>query len=216
MYIAWSALYEDSSDQNYFNVLIPKVIDEMARRHGRRPLTVPALPAVVFGKDGREVDRVASEICREQQAFHLLFIHADTGGRAQQELIRFRREAYVDRAVALCQFDATCCVFLSPRHETEAWVLADLSAVCRAFGVGTNPVESPLPLDAAAAERLVDPKACLSEFARLVVGRRRDPNTVRAMPLIAQFQNIESLRGSLSFQSFEENLRSAMVRFGAV
>lgn len=216
MYIAWSALYEGFSDREYFNVLIPKVIDEMARQHGRRPLTVPALPAVVFGQNGRSIDSVALEICREKEAFHLFFVHADTGGRAQETEIHFKREAYIDKAVDLCGFHSDCCVLLSPRHETEAWVLADRSAVCRAFGLSHNPPGSSLPLDAAAAERLVDPKACLADFTRLVLGRRRDPHTVQTMPLIAQYQSIDTLRASISFRRFEESLRIALTNFGAI
>ena len=214
MYIAWAAFYEGPTDRAYFDVLIPRVVDEILAAKGNRPVQIPATPAVHLGRRSREVAAVAEEICREREAFHLLFVHADTGGRALEREIATRREAFAEAASQRCNWPGDRTAFISPRHETEAWALADGKAVCRALGFNGAPNELDLPPTAAAAERIIDPKRKLDEVAQSVSQRAYRRGAAKLLPLIAQEQTIDILRGCPSFQEFETSLSRCFLSIG--
>lgn len=216
MYLAWAAFYEGGTDAMYFDVLIPRLLEDILAADGIRPVDVPSSPAVKIGLETREVNAVAAEICGNREAFHLLFIHADTGGRALQAGIANRREAFAQAAVALCEWPINRTALLSPRHETEAWALADGEAVCRALGFNGRPAELGLPRTPAAAERLQDPKAKLDEAARIVSARGYRNGAAKLLPLIAQEQQIATLRNCPSFQDFEASLRDSLASLGCL
>lgn len=214
-YLSWVALYEGRSDAAYFDVLLPRLMDEITLLEGLGPVTVPQAPALRLSS-GRAVPEVAEELCRNAESYHVIFIHADTGGRALEAGAEVRGPAYCREAHALCGWPTERCVLVAPRHETEAWVMADAEAVMAALGVAGGAHRHGLPTDAAAAEALVDPKGLLggviAGFGRR--GRRRDPSAVFAR--IAQDQRIEALRGSRSFRDFEAGLRRALVSLGCL
>ncbi|MBE7209822.1 MAG: DUF4276 family protein [Gluconacetobacter diazotrophicus] len=213
-YIAWAAFYEGPSDRAYFDVLVPRVLDDILSSKVTRPVEVPTMPAVYIGKDDSHVEAVAAQICEERDAFHLLIIHADTDGRAAEKDIAHRREAYVEAAHRRCQWPNDRTVLLSPRHETEAWALADGEAVCRALGYHGEPHELGLPPRAVDAERIVEPKERLRDIARSVSWRAYRNGTATLLPLIAQEQAIERLRGCPSFQDFESSLTRCLASLG--
>ena len=154
MYLAWASMYEGGSDATYFDVLIPRVIEQILSLKGIRPVQIPAAPSVRVGVQNRSIDKVAEEICENKDAFHLLFIHADTDGRHRENGIKSRREAYIETANELCGWPSDRTIVLSPRHEMEAWAIADGDAVCRALGYKGKPIELQLPASPLAAERL--------------------------------------------------------------
>ena len=78
-YVSWAACYEGESDAAYFDVLIPRVMEAIVMTQGTRHADIAAAPAVRLRR--REVDKVAHEACAAREAFHLIFIHGDTGGR---------------------------------------------------------------------------------------------------------------------------------------
>jgi hypothetical protein len=216
MYLSWAAFYEGPGDKAYFSVLLPRIIESILLMECNFPIVVPDNPAVVIGLDSRVVDVVAQEICANEEAYHILFIHADTGGRAIAADIVQRREAYVDRARQICDVNPARIVFLSPRHETEAWALADSEAVCAALGYSGRTGRLGLPRNALAAERLADPKAVLRGVAERVQGRRARRPGRELLTVIAQEQRIDRLRGSRSFREFEAGLRAAFVSLGCL
>lgn len=83
MYLSWSAFYEGATDAQYFNVLIPRVLDDIIRGCGKRPCDVAEFPAVEFGIGERSFESVAKQICARKNEFHIIFVHADLGGRGQ-------------------------------------------------------------------------------------------------------------------------------------
>ena len=214
MYLAWAAFYEGLSDRAYFDILLPRVLDEILVNKSQKLFEIPTAPATYIGKHKREKALVALEICQQREAFHLLFIHADTGGRDLERGIASRREAFAKAANQLCEWPCDHSVFLSPRHETEAWVLADGNAVCRALGYRGPPSELGLPSTAAAAERIGNPKTKLDEVVRSVSQRAYRGGTSRLLSLIAQEQDIEMLRGCSSFQAFEISLLKCLSVLG--
>ena len=80
-YVSWAALYEGSSDALYFDVLIPRMLRDMIACEGNTLADVPDNAVVRLGHRSRQVETVAQEICHYREAFDLVFIHADTGGR---------------------------------------------------------------------------------------------------------------------------------------
>ena len=145
----------------------------------------------------------------------LTFIHADTGGTNQARTLASRSVAYCARMHDVCDFTPARCVLIRPRHETEAWALADPEAVRGALGYKGSPADLGLPKNARAAERLPDPKETLrAALQRLGGSRRRDVDAI--LPAIAQRQSINALRRAPSFVEFEGGLTTALKDFGAI
>lgn len=212
-YLSWVAFYEGRSDAAYYDILLPRLMDELTLLEGRRPVTVPQAPALSLSV-GREIDRVAQEICRNTQSFDVLFIHADTGGRGLEAGLDARSGAYCRAVRDRCNWPEERCVIIAPRHEVEAWVLADPEAVMEALGIAGDPISYGLPSDAAAAEALLDPKAALISVTSRLSRRKSQRNSSALFSRVAQGQRLEALRGSRSFQSFEADLRRALVSLG--
>ena len=213
IYVSWAALYEGASDRSYYDVLIPRLMEEIILKDGIRAVTIPPNPAKVFSR--RESRKVAEAACEAKEAFHLLFIHADKGGRNLAAELPERSCAICEATYDRCQFPLARCVVIAPLHETEAWVLADPTAVTAALGYSGSAFDLDLPPDARAAERLVDPKAVLNTAVRQVRGRRSF-SVHQIFPAIAQRQSIQLLRGAPSFHAFEVLVKRALSDIGCV
>lgn len=213
-YVAWAAVYEGGTDEVYFELLIPRIMEEIVRLHGTRSSTIPTAPAVRLHRG--TVEKVAQEVCAARDAFHLVFIHADTGGRAMESDSDRRSIRYCEAMHAVCEWPPARCIVISPRHETEAWMLADPFAVTGAFGYTGPPNSIGLPVNASDAERLENPKETLAAAMIQVRGRRRRPDIRQIIPAIAQRQSLDNLRRSRSFTSFEASLRVALGDLGCI
>lgn len=215
-YVCWAALYEGNSDRAYFNVLIPRVIENLLFTEGVRNSLVTMSPTVELGRKGRSVEAVAAEACEAKDAFHLVVIHADTGGRAQNENLAARSVQYCEAMSARCNWPEQRCVVMTPSHEMEAWALADPLAITSAFGYRGKSKDVGLPDNPKEAERLVDPKAILSAAVQKIRGRRSPDRMELLLPAIAQRQAIDSLRQSRSFLEFERKLRVGLSSLGCL
>ncbi|MEH6702284.1 DUF4276 family protein [Parasphingorhabdus sp.] len=215
-YICWSALYEGATDEAYYEILIPRLMEDIALRRGNRNITIPTKAAVLLGEHGRGVDDVAIEARASQEAFHIIFIHADTGGRGLEQNLDHHSVAYCQRLNSLFAFSTDRCVTITPRHETEAWILADPYAIASALGYQRSPDTIELPKNAVEAERLVDPKAELNRCVNLATGNRRRTPVARLIPLISRNQSLNALRKSKSFRDFESKLVTAMISLGCI
>lgn len=211
MYLSWSAFYEGSSDAQYFNVLIPRALEEVIRKHGKRPCEISEFPAVQFGLADRNFERVSDEVCKRKEEFHIIFIHADLGGRALAQGVVERREALVRLAHQKCQFDSNTAVMLSPEKELEAWAICDHDALRAALGVNEIGANL-LPHSPRDAERLQDPKRTLEIVLDAASVKKRAQTQI--LVRIAQEQSFESLRMARSYQAFEESLKNALRHCG--
>jgi hypothetical protein len=117
---------------------------------------------------------------------------------------------------ALCDWPIVRCITIAPRHETEAWVLADPQAVTAALGYLGSSVSIGLPGNATEAERLGDPKKVLAAAVNKVRGRRGDLNVKQIFPAIAQRQSLANLRHARSFVTFEARLKAALIDIGCI
>lgn len=213
MYLSWSAFYEGTTDAQYFNVLIPKVLDDIIRECGKRPCDVGEFPAVQFGIGNRSFDEAAKQICERKSEFHIIFVHADLGGRGQAATVAQRREQLIQKAQEICDFDARAAVMLSPEKELEAWALCDLAAVKAALGVKAIPGNL-MPATPEAAEKLLEPKANLDGIVKSVVSKKSASRQI--LVRIAQEQSIAELRRANSFNIFEAGLRDVLRQYGFI
>ena len=215
MYLAYALFCEGTSDFSYFEVLVPRVIESTILKIGRTPVDIPERPSVRLGRRDRSVDAVAAEACDGREAFHLVFVHADTGGRGQLARLEDRSAAYCVRMHERCQLRRERCVLLQPASMTESWALSDPRAVLDTLGYRGSAAELELPAGAAQAEAHPNPKACLDSALRAIRGSRRSRGDT-LLPAIAQRQSIDALRQSNSFQAFEIGLRTALRDLGVV
>ncbi len=216
MYLSWAAFYEGVTDSAYFNVLLPRVIDNLLSAEGVRPYDVAVQPSTEFGVSDRDFQRVAAGICSRKDEFHLLFIHADAGGRALREGIANRCEALAQLAADICQFQIERAIYLKPMRELEAWALSDPAAILSAFGLSSFSARTLqiLPANPRHLEQVQDPKETLSEIARQEGLRKYNHSSI--LVRIAQEQSIQSLRRIPSFQASEGLLRSALAHAGCL
>lgn len=216
IYVGWAALYEGETDSHYFNALLPRVMTDLVL-HGRgQDSVIPDSPAVRLARG--TVTQVAEEACSARNAFHLIFIHADSGGRHLETQLISRGVAYCEAMQRRCDFQPVRCITVTPRHEMEAWMLADPSAVGESLGSRASADRLGLPADASQAERLIDPKSVLLNAIQIVTGRRRRrPNDLQFLySSIAERQSLEILRRSSSFVAFESRLAAALVSIGCL
>lgn len=213
-YIGWAALYEGSTDRQYFDVLLPRIMDALVLSKGTRSVTISPTPIITFQRGSS--DSVAKQICQDADAYHLVFIHADTGGRALEARLAERACNICDEAEGLCGWKLERCIVVAPRHELEAWTVADGSAVCDALGYRGSAKSIGLPSTPIEAERLVDPKATLGAALKSVSGRRRTSNPIYLFPTIAQRQDLTILRQLPSFRTFESSLAEGLKSLGCI
>ena len=215
MYLAYALFCEGASDYSYFEVLVPRVIESTVLEVGKTPVDVPDRPSLRLGRKGRTVDAVAREACDGREAFHVVFVHADAGGRGQQATLPERSTAYCMRMHEECELPRERCVLLRPASMMESWALADPSAVLDALGYRGAPAELGLPTGAEQAEAHPDPKGCLNSALRSVRGPRGSRGD-RLLPAIAQRQSIDALRRSRSFRELERSLHTALGDLGVL
>jgi hypothetical protein len=106
-YVAWAVLYEGETDATYLDVLIPRVMEESAIAGPALP-TIPLVPAIRLKRASPA--KVAEEACAAADAFHLVFIHTDTGGRALERKIHQRGSAYCEAMHDLCGWLSDRCI----------------------------------------------------------------------------------------------------------
>lgn len=72
MYLPYALFCEGSSDFDYLEVLIPRLIDDLVCDRGRRMVDVPTVPTFRLRQSGRSVQAVAEEACDKKEAFLLV------------------------------------------------------------------------------------------------------------------------------------------------
>jgi len=213
-YVAWTAVYEGATDAAYFDVLIPRVMEDIIFTHGIGNSDIAESPAVRPQRD--TIDAIAKYTCDNKMVVDLVFFHADTGGHGMVDNQVAHATTFCQAIHTLCEWPQKRCIPVMPRHETEAWVLADPMAVTSALGYRGSPESIGLPTNAAAAEQVRDPKAILKAAVAQVRGRRRPVEAEQILPSIAQRQSMPQLRKAQSFTRFEERLKVALSDLGCI
>jgi hypothetical protein len=215
MYLSFGIFCEGNSDRAYLNVLVPRSIENLIISEGERKIDIASQPIEIPFKN-RTIEDVANAACQAKDAIHLFFVHADTGGRGQQQGINQRSLAYCEAMNRICEWPCVRCVVIAPRHETEAWVMLDQDAVAQALGFQGALTDYGMPQNARESERLEDPKSTLNTIIESVRGRRRRDSATDLYPAVAGRQSFDSLRTAQSFVAFEERLRAALRSLGCL
>lgn len=209
-YLGWAIFAEGKSDIEYLSVIIPRVIGHIISFKKGGMATIPEVPSVIFGQAGRSFDVVSKEICDAKDAFFLLFVHGDTGGRNLQQSVDDRTTSLVDRCYELCGVDRDRCVLIRPKQETEAWCLADIKALRSTFNLSDNFDFVEIPENPALLEAIADPKSLMKRTVE-----RADRRTRRVpYAAISSNQNINTLLLVPSFKQFFDDLTKALSTFG--
>lgn len=213
-YISWGIYVEGSTDAAYLNVLIPRLIGYLLRQSNGPLATVPDFPAHTFGIPRLDLDKIAERVCEGKDAFHILVVHGDTGGRALANQIGNRTCALCDRIEASCGFPRSRCIVAAPNRETEAWTLADIAALRRVFGLVPDAHLENMPTTPTAVEHIQDPKKTTQDFMEIIYGPAKKKARRWPFEIIAQEQNIELLLQVPSFRSFSDALKQALRGLG--
>lgn len=173
-YVSWAMYAEGSTDAEYLGVIIPRLIaDILTGADGPIPI-IPDMPAFKLDDPTRRFDLISKSLCSGREAFHLLFVHGDTGGRGLAARIEDRTCALCRLVEDLCGFPRDRCIVVAPNREIEAWTLADLDAIRQSFGLPQNMRIDSVPALPRQVENLEDPKRSCSEVLDAIYpGRRR-------------------------------------------
>ena len=76
IYLSWAALYEGGSDDSYFEILIPRLMEHIVARHGTTKTVIPTTPALKLRR--APFREAAAEACEGRDAFELVFVLADS------------------------------------------------------------------------------------------------------------------------------------------
>lgn len=213
-YIAWTMFAEGSSDREYFEVLIPRILQYKVVRAEGPNAEIAETPVPVFRRSDRDLRAAAREACKAKDAFHVLFVHGDTGGREQEGQVDGRTLALCRRMGECCEFDCRRCVVVTPRPETEAWCLADQEALRNALGVSEGFEFIELPAQADQLEKLENPKQTTMEIMSRIMGRKSRKRRKFPYAVIAQVQDIETLNRLPAMREFEDRLDVALATLG--
>lgn len=209
-WLSWAAGYEGTSDRRYFELLIPRLLEDLVFSRGTmRRVDIPTRAAVLLKRGAAK--EMAQQACAERQAFTLVFIHADAGGRGQSPGNAMRAAECCEAMCRLCAWPSARCIPVMPTREMEAWVIADPAAVASILGFRGELARLGLPASPADAERVADPKAALREAVRVVRGDGRRAEIGELLAGIAQRQDLGRLRQMGSFARFEGLLLAALV-----
>lgn len=216
-YLGWAVFYEGKSDAFYLDVLIPKILrDVIANSNGGDIVEVPDQPSAKLGANGRDVNSVAKEACEFSDAFELLFIHSDKGGRGLQKTLDARSKAYCEAIEKECGIPHTQCVCITPKHETEAWILADPNAVLDSVGIVGEPTDFDLPSAPKEAEKLKDPKSAFQNALDKMNVRPRSRASSFLFPAIANRQNLQEVYRMSEIRALRDQVQASLTSLGFV
>ena len=213
--LSWALYAEGETDLDYLGTLLPRIIQHIAFASPSGPApVVPEQPAAIFGQGSRSFDRAAKEICDARDAFVLLFVHGDSGGRSQQETVDRRTIGLCQKAHDACDLRLDRCIPVAPRQATEAWCLADIGALRAAFQLRPDYQFPQLIATPRSVEQLNDPKTVARQIVEGTIrGRRRSPPRF-PYTLVAQQQGLEVLRMVPSFEALYRAVSRALATVG--
>ena len=213
--LSWALYAEGETDRDYLGTLLPRIIEDVAFASERgSEAMVPEQPAAIFGRRERAFDRAAQEICAAREAFVLLFVHGDTGGRGQQTTLDRRTAGLCRMAHDTCGLSPERCIVVAPRQATEAWCLADPNALRSALQLRPDHEFPELSMAPRGVEQMTDPKATAqSIILSLLRGRRRRPPRF-PYTMVAQQQRLDVLRALTAVEDLYQSVRRALVTIG--
>ncbi|MFL6117897.1 MAG: DUF4276 family protein [Catenulispora sp.] len=110
-------------------------------------------------------------------------------------------------------------VAVVPVRETEAWLLADISALAKAVGMPLTTVTEMTARRARDVETIIDPKKALNSLAASAAGRRVSGDRLRAdrpdlYAAVAANLDLDRLRQVPSFQRWWDEMAQVLEKMG--
>lgn len=215
-YVSWALHAEGPTDRAYLGVVVPRLINHLISSIGATDAVVPDTPAVTFGIRDRSFDNVAKSICEAKDAFYVIFVHGDLGGRGVAKNIENRTCSLRKSINDICDIDLNRCVVSVPKKEIESWTLADPGAVRAAFGLSSGHQLIDIPDIPRHVEEIANPKTVCEANLRSIYGGRKRPLPRWPYENIAQEQNISRLLAVPSFLNLAEGTKRALRTLGYV
>ena len=213
-YLSLALFAEGPSDHGFLSRIIYRSVIEIGTRLSEQKLDVGE--RFIEGKRWTSNDRVqrireAFEEYIRQGAINLLFIHADGAGAPRDARLRL-----VDppiNSLAAINPNGFRCVAVIPVRETEAWALADPSALMTELGWNGQVQALAGEHDVSRPDALADPKSVLVDCQKnaLGPGHRRRRATVKPIPSgLGDRVSLQLLRRLEAFVTFEAEVELAL------
>lgn len=209
-YICWATYCEGASDRAYFNQLIPRILENILLSRQRQECQFPPSPTVEFGPYSRSFTDVARAVCADENLFHILFAHRDTGGRALADAEGDWQEAFLRALEDECGFPHERVIPIFPSREMESWLLADPVALQRIAARDDHELYRYLPRNGLDAEKVHKPKEVLSAYVKRCWPTSHSHYS-SVCTRIGQEQDLALLRTAESFQDFERRLTNFLL-----
>lgn len=143
---------------------------------------------------------ICNAVSARRTEISFLFIHGDGAGRPDRARARTVQPA-IDQILKTPS--PPRCIGVVPKHETEAWMLADRVALGKAPGVDPERLSEFPALNE--VERLIDPKQRIASIRGAVRrGNRRSP--LLDLRQIGEAVSLDLLRRLDAFRTFEDEL----------
>ena len=202
---------EGVTDHLFLRPLLLRVVDWIVLRDRLYDVEIPEIQPVLPG--GRPVNdpaAVSEVLKRELIHLDLVFYHSDAKGNPQK--------AYKER-VGVVDAGGVVVVGVVPRHETEAWIIAQPGMVAASLGVGVPrlgvPITSCRPGD---VERDQDPKATLRSMLAGAAGggRRRVRRVEDLLGVWAQRLDLDALTRLSQGRQLVDDTTAALRGLGVI
>lgn len=216
-YLRCLLVHEGPSDAWFLQPLLHRALEQMVVEdfHGRIDIAgIDTLYADGARRaDHQRPDDVLTAAVREDGTFDaLLFHHDGAPQRFSKEVVARMRDAWETRN------GREPLVPVVPVRETEAWVLADRTALAETLLVRTALVEKAVPARAAEIESLIDPKKPLRSLVEPTMSmqdkRRHDEFYKDLLDRLANKVSIERLREFPSFAAWWDEMKQALEGLG--
>lgn len=211
-YLGLALFAEGFTDHRFLRPLLRRVTERacLASRFSVELGEVLELHSPVPAGELNRAERILQAALEAAGVWHLLFLHSDGAGDPAAA-----RSERIDPAVArlrtqLPESDRGF-VAVVPVRETEAWVLADPTAVRVAFGRAEGD-DLGLPEPPAKVEDLLEPKKALREayFGIERRGRASRRRISSFFEVLGETVSLERLDGVPAFSSFDRDLRQQL------
>ena len=213
-YLSLALYAEGPTDHVFLQSILYRLTHETAFRISDRPVEIAEafVRGVPSGAASARKDRIEQVFGKalSSNAINLLFLHTD-GGSDEAAARRERIEPFSNYAKS--QWPSVLCVPVVPVRETEAWAIADTSALIADLGTRKSAADlglDELPLQ---AEREPSPKAKLRRAQDLVrQGRRaRTKQGIEGIPAgLGARVRLDNLRQLSAFKTLENDLEQAL------
>lgn len=204
-WLSLALVAEGPSDYAFLAPLLRRVAIELMSAHCPRDFAIPD-NVICIDPSQRNNESIFHELLDRTGEYAVVAFHKDSDGA---DLYRVLRDEIDARFVAHAPDLQGKYVGVVPVRETEAWVLADKSALLGALGITQGVLTYPDDV-----EQIRDPKAVLDSFIRSLNVRRGQGFVSDYFPIIGERVSLRRLLGVNSFSEFHDRFSEVLNQLG--